>query len=71
MAIEPPKFGGRKDLVDRMAGRQPYGSEFEAVEEWKREQYVRDVAAHPWRDKLLYWTLVAVLVLLGVGALTE
>jgi len=43
MAIEPPKFGGRKDLVDRMAGRQPYRGRFEAVEDWKREQYARQI----------------------------
>jgi hypothetical protein len=69
MAYMPPPLGGRKDLVDDVAGRQREGEAPEGVQTWERQRYERDVAQHPWRHKLLYWTLVAILVIVGLGTL--
>lgn len=70
MAVQPPNFGGRKDLTDRMATRQPLSESARATELWQREEDAREAAEHPVREKLLYWALVAVLVLVVLGALT-
>lgn len=69
MATIQPYPGGRKDLVDRIAGVQRTGYRPAALEDWNRQQYARDVVQHPWRERMVYWAAVVFIAALGLGAL--
>lgn len=64
----PPYPGGRKDLVDRIAGhKRP--EDFTDQDVWTRQENEREAAQHPRREQLAYWVVTAVLIVVGVAAL--
>lgn len=62
MAVQPPYFGGRKDLVDKMANHQPLTGEAAKISEWKAQE-------HPIREQVSTWVLRGFFILLGLALL--
>ncbi len=54
MMIEPPKFGGNKQLTDAFASREHPDQDPEAVQAWRRERDERELAEHPWRARFFH-----------------
>ena len=67
--MEPTELGEREDLVDRVGGRRR-PEDFTALEVWTRQAHEREAAGHPRRERLAYWLVIAVLIVVGLGALT-
>lgn len=67
--MEPTELGGRQDLLDRVGGRK-LPDDFTALDEWTRQTREREAAQHPRRERLAYWAVIAILVVVGLGALT-
>ena len=67
MMIEPPKFGGNKQLTDAFASREHPDQDPEAVQAWRRERDERELAEHPWRARFFHWAPVVILAAVGLG----